>query len=48
MGTGAAEYTEVEDMVVSVVMGVVTGEDVVEGAMVITHMNSSAGTEHLW
>ena len=31
----------------AVVLGVVSEEDVVEGAMIITHMNLPAGTEHL-
>ena len=44
---GAEEDTEVEVMVMSVVMSVVAEEDLVEGAMVITHVNSPSGTEHL-
>ena len=44
---GATDDTEVEDMVLSVVVDVVGGEDVVEGDMVITHINFPAGTEHL-
>ena len=43
---GAAEDTEVEDMAVSMVVSVEEYEDVVEGAMVITHMNSPSGMEH--
>ena len=44
----ASEETEVEVMVVAVVMAVVAEEDVVEGAMVKTHMNFPAGAERSW
>ena len=47
MGAGATEDTEVEVMVVSMVMDVVAEEDVVEGYTVKTHMNLPAGTENL-
>ena len=46
VNAGAAEDTEVEVMVVTIVVGVVAYEDVVEVAMVITHMGSPEGTEH--
>ena len=45
---GATEDTEVEDMVVAAVVEVVAEEEVVEGAMVITHMDLPAGAEHFW
>ena len=35
-------------MVVDMVVDVVAEDDMMEGAMVITHMNSPAGTEHSW
>ena len=45
---GAAEDTGVEVIFVFMVMCVVAYEDVVEGAMVITHLNFPAGTYHSW
>ena len=44
----AAEYMEVEDVVMAVVIEVVANEDVVEGDMVITHMNLPAGMDNFW
>ena len=44
----ASEDEEVEGMVVAIVMDAVAKEEVVEGAMVITHMNSPAGGENVW
>ena len=44
----AVEDTEVELMVVAVVMSVVAKEDVVEGAMVKTHINLPEGAEDSW
>ena len=38
---------KVEDMDVTVLVNVVSEKDVAEGAMVITHMNYTAGTENL-
>ena len=35
-------------MVVAVVVDVVAEKGAVEGYMVITHINSPSGTEHLW
>ena len=35
-------------MFVVIVLDVVAEEDVVGGDMVITHMDSPSGTEHLW
>ena len=46
MAAGAAEYTEVDFMVVAVVMDVVAEEDVVEGAMVKTHINFPEVMKH--
>ena len=46
MVTGASEDMDVEVMDVAVVMAVVDEEDVVEGDIVTTHMNSPAGTDH--
>ena len=48
MDAGVADEKEVEVMVVAVVMAVVAEEDVVEGDMVITHMNYPEGMDHLW
>ena len=48
MAAGAANYTKVEVMAVAVVMTMVAEEDLVEGAMVITHMNSPTGMDHSW
>ena len=48
VAAGAAKDTEVEVVVVAVVMVVVSKEDVVEGAMIKTHKNLTAGTENLW
>ena len=45
---GMEDYTEVEDMVMDVVMDVVAKEDVVRGSVGITHMNSPGDAEHLW
>ena len=45
---GAAEDTEVEDMVVTVAIDMVAEDDMGEVFMVITHMNSPVGTEHLF
>ena len=47
MDAGAAEDTEVDDMVVDTVVDVGSKEYVVEVAMFITHMNSPSGTENL-
>ena len=47
VGAGAVEDKEVDDMVVDVVVGMVANDDLVEGDMVITHMNSPEGTENL-
>ena len=45
----AVEDSRVEVIVVAMVMAVVVKEDVVEGAMVKTHMNFPAGVENsLW
>ena len=44
VAAGAAENTEVEVMVTTAVVDVVDEEDVLEGAMVITHMNYPVGT----
>ena len=44
MDAVASDDVEVEDMVGPMGMDVVSKEDVVEGAMVITHMNYPAGT----
>ena len=46
VGAGATEDTEVEVMVVVVVMDIVAKEDVVEVDMVKTHMNFPTVTEH--
>ena len=48
MDAGAAEDTEVDDMCLAVVVDVVTKEDAVEGAMVITRMNFPVCTKHAW
>ena len=45
---GMEDYTEVEDMVMDVVMDVVAKEDMVEGSMVLTHMSFLEGTKRLW
>ena len=42
--TGTEEDTEVEDMVLDVVVYMVDEKDVVEVAMVITHIHLPAGT----
>ena len=47
MAVGVVEDTEVEVMVVVVDMELVAKEDVMEGAMIITHTNLPAGMEHL-
>ena len=47
MSVGTEEDTEVDVMVIAVVMTVVDKEDLVEGGIVLTHMNSPAGTENL-
>ena len=41
---GAVDDMEVEVVIVAMVRVVVANGDVVEGAMVITHINSLAGT----
>ena len=46
MTTSASEDTWVEFMFVVVVMDVVNKEDVVEGDIVITHMNSPVDMEY--
>ena len=48
VGAGAAEDTDVEDMVMDMVVDVVAKEDVEEGDMVINHMNLQADMEHSW
>ena len=48
LDAGVADEKEVEVMVVAVVMAVVAEEDVVEGAMVKTHMDFPAGAERSW
>ena len=46
--SGATEDAEVEDTVLAMFIDVMVEEDVVEGDMVITHMNSPSGIEHPW
>ena len=47
MAAGATDYTDVEVVVMAVVIAVVDEEYVVEGAMDKTHMNLPSGREHL-
>ena len=48
MATGVVEYMELEVVFTAVVMDVVAKEDMLEGAMIINHMNLPAIRKHLW